>query len=556
MKRFLLLSLSLIMVLSLVLPAPSATAVERAANHGADFLNHRTHAGLEPYSSYIFSEDGDTTASRIFFKNNDMFYNVSDNMYRYGRWSSTMYSFLVENADGGYTRVEPQGYRVSYRYRSGRPFYDEAIGTYRLYTKEEMAYKGENNLVVEIYNKDIELLSTKLIPLPLPIFGGFYSGKDYNFVVVGQENPSASDSVEVLRFLKYSKDWVLLGQSSVYGANTTIPFDAGSLRMTEAAGLLYIHTSHEMYSGHQANMTFTVNQSNMTIKEQAHRVWNISTGYVSHSFNQFIETDGRYIFRADHGDANPRQVVVTRSDVGGSISSVIYTSAFDIKLGEYGNNDTGVSIGGMAIGNNNVLVAGNTEDQENSESFGSNVRNIFLSVTNKALSTTKVVMLTNYGADTAVRVLPPQLVKIDGNRFLLMWEEYNATNGSFKVCAVIVDEQGRKLSEIAGHHMRLSDCQPILCSDGAVRWYVSTAKQTVLYSLVPDNIEETFHKGDVNLDGAIDNLDAAIILHYDVGAIALEDTSLIVADVNNDGKVNSLDAVAVLKHDVGLKMID
>lgn len=72
--------------------------------------------------------------------------------------------------------------------------------------------------------------------------------------------------------VKYDKNWKRLGAASLKGANTVIPFDAGSLRCDEYGGYLYIRTCHEMYTSddglnHQANMTLAVRQSDMTITD-------------------------------------------------------------------------------------------------------------------------------------------------------------------------------------------------------------------------------------------------------------------------------------------------
>ncbi len=547
-KRFLLCLLSILTVLSFGLNASPALAVggENATAHSVHFLNHRVHDGVELFSGYTFSDDRIT-----YFSNNDMFYNVSDNGYSYNRWAKTMYSYWVENADGTYTRVEPQAYRVHYSSASGSPYYDKEAGKFVYPDWDNIGYKGPNNLIVENYSSESKLLTTLSIPLPLPLFGGFFSGKDYNFVVVGQENPEASDSAEVLRFLKYSKDWTLLGQQSVYGSNTTIPFDAGSLRMTEAAGILYVHTSHEMYSGHQANMTFAIEQSTMALKEQNTNVWNISSGYISHSFNQFIDNDGTYLYRVDHGDAHPRSVVVVRSNLSGSIKSVTSKEAFIIKQGSVGNNDTGVVVGGFAIGNNNLIIAGGTEDQENSENFGNKKRNIFLSVLDKGLGSVNTVMLTSYTTDSSVYTYPPQLVKIDGNCFLVMWEEYDSTDRTTVVRAVTVDEKGAMLSDIEAFSMRLSDCQPVLCSDGTVKWYVSTSDSTLLYSINPKGLHLPLLYGDVNKDGIADAYDAYLILVHDaMASTELEGNAI--ADVNLDGAIDSFDASLVLRYDARL----
>lgn len=66
------------------------------------------------------------------------------------------------------------------------------------------------------------------------------------------------------------------------------------------------------------------------------------------------------------------------------------------------------------------------------------------------------------------------------------------------------------------------------------------------------NVVEVTELGDVNGDGYVDNLDAAMILKYDAGIIDLDPTELAAADVNSDGYADNLDAATILKYDVGL----
>lgn len=59
-------------------------------------------------------------------------------------------------------------------------------------------------------------------------------------------------------------------------------------------------------------------------------------------------------------------------------------------------------------------------------------------------------------------------------------------------------------------------------------------------------------KGDVNEDGDVNNVDAALVLKYDAGVIDEDGLTLINADVNGDGNVNNLDAAKICKYDAGL----
>lgn len=58
--------------------------------------------------------------------------------------------------------------------------------------------------------------------------------------------------------------------------------------------------------------------------------------------------------------------------------------------------------------------------------------------------------------------------------------------------------------------------------------------------------------GDANLDGKVNNLDAARILKHSAGLIVLSDEAYALADVDGNGVVNTLDAAKILKYDAGL----
>ena len=164
-------------------------------------------------------------------------YNISSNDYVNGeRWATAVCSYLVQDTDGSFQRVE--------------------------YSQEKV--------YIEQYTSAFSLISATVIDGELPLFGGCFLGETYNFIVFGQLNAEESNDVEVIRIVKYSKNWERLDSVSIYGENTYEPFCAGSLRMTESAGRLYIHSCHEMYKSadgynHQANMTFEVNISSMEV---------------------------------------------------------------------------------------------------------------------------------------------------------------------------------------------------------------------------------------------------------------------------------------------------
>lgn len=176
-----------------------------------------------------------------------------------------------------------------------------------------------SNLVVEYYNDSFELVSAKRVKYDtLSRWGGFFIGEHYNFAITGEGNANELDDKEVVRVIKFDKDWNQIGQASLKGANTTTPFIHGNVNCAEYNGMLYVHTCHEMYKtrdgkNHQANLTFSIRESDMTVTDSRHDISNIGDGYVSHSLDQYIIIDREgNIVTLDKGDAAPRAAVLVR----------------------------------------------------------------------------------------------------------------------------------------------------------------------------------------------------------------------------------------------------
>ena len=391
--------------------------------------------------------------------------NASDN--HYNTWSSVTNSYLVQNSDGTLTRLE----------------------------------NTSNGIVVENYSADgKKLISQRTISKELNLFGGFYSGKDYNYLVFGQNNTSESDSKEVVRVVKYTKSWSKVNSCSISGVNTTKPFSAGSLRMEESGGKLYVYTCHEMYADsdgihHQANMLFTIDESSMTLTDSMYDVSNLTDGYVSHSFNQFIKADegGKYIYRVDHSESsnymmngsylsvNGITLTKYKADGKSTAVSVSIPVKFDINKSNY----TGTSIGGFELGSGNCLIA-----YAKDVSSSCKTRNVYISVTDELFNGTQNIALTNYGTSSKVTCRTPQLIKINDNLFLVMWEEYNSSTGKTTTKTMTVDSNGKTISKAVSHSFGLSDCQPVVCSDGMVKWYVTNNSTPTLYKLSPYALDD------------------------------------------------------------------
>ena len=345
-----------------------------------------------------------------------------------------------------------------------------------------------SNLVVETYDQDFNFLSGKTIELELPVFGGVRMDTDYNFVVVGQENPTEDDSVEVFRIIRYTKDWKKVDHASLFGANTYIPFDAGSLRFDRSGDILYIRTAHEMYDTgdglhHQANVMISVRISDMTVTDELTRVLNRNYGYVSHSFNQFVRVDGDTLLAVDHGDALPRSVVLFKYPYKAG-SETFYgkttmVNVLPIADSTYHYNDTGVSVGGFECSSTDYLVAGSAYDMSEEVDLMYAHRNIFVTATPKNNFTdegTVLHWLTDYSEADGVEVSPPHMLKVSADKFLLTWTE----DGTLKYC--FVNGKGQLDGSVKTMSGSLSDCVPIRVDRYAV-WYVTNGSAPKFYRI-------------------------------------------------------------------------
>ena len=437
--------------------------------------------------------------------------NINDQ--NYGDWTGPVNSYLFENRDGGITRVE----------------------------------NIDGKIVVEDYSDAFVAQSSRSISMELPLWGGFYSGTRFNFFVFGQQNSQESDSVEVVRVVKYSKDWKRLGSASLYGANTVTPFDFGSVRFAEAEGMLYVRTCHVMYKtgdgvNHQASLSFMVHESDMQITDTAYDISWRTTGYVSHSMNQFIVVDPEYrLVALDHGDAYPRSIVLMRCDkmlagdsyYGGS------TEGGDVLWfpGEIGKNHTGASVGGFAATSSGYITAYNFDGKANWEK-----RDIYLAFTDKDTFETSSTKLTT-GKDTSTPVLAAR----DEDGGYILWNDKTSGDNYGKTVYYASYDNGGNVSKIKSAPAELSDCQPILYN-GKMVWYVTNHSRPVFYTLDESGLEKVVPKlrGDMDANGTVDSSDAIYLLRHTMNKSRYPINQD--GDVNGDKKVDSNDAIHLLRH--------
>ena len=422
-------------------------------------------------------------------------------------------SFTTSAEEGKFQEyiVEADGEPISlYRYLETKDI--------RAYPKKLNMYEHNNNIVIvdakdevviTTYTKNFSKLSEKKLPLELPLFGGFFSGETYNFIVFGQENPEEDLEKEVFRIVKYDKQFNRIDSCSILGnrCNTVTPFDGGTVSFAECNNELTIHTARVCFASddgknHQMQFTIVLDIESMTptnnlpeiYKFDPYNFTKFQDNHVSHSFNQLVKYDNGKRVLVDHGDGAPRSIYLQKYE-GKRCSS--WTDNFSDKYqgvslfkipGESGANYTGVSIGGFQVSKNNYIVSFNSINHNDTERE-IDTREAWLVICNKDFQSEKnikTIQLTNY-IENQKHASQPFLIKISEKRFVVLWEEYLITektsdNGyTYKryvengIKYVIIDESGNKLTEINETNLnaRFDDCEPILV-DNKVLWYYNT----------------------------------------------------------------------------------
>ena len=416
-------------------------------------------------ATLIFTGGTSVTAKAAVNTKSDI--EIATRLHNYSRSASPIGSYLVDIGNGNMMRVQSD--------------YDSS------------------NIYVEYYDSQYNVTGVRQLAPELPIYGGFYSGSDAYYIVTGQKNEEESDTVECYRITKYDKNWNRIGSAGLYDCNTFLPFRAGCVRMTEADGYLFVRTSHQMYLSsdglrHQANVTIQFDENKLVITDSYTDVMNSKYGYVSHSFNQFIKTEGNHLVAVDHGDAYPRSIVLTEYQTdftnGQFISNMNYwknpcksTDLFEF-TGEIGDNATGASVGGFEVTDSAYLVAANSINQEDTSDDRSrhDYRNVCIVGKSKRDGHTFVNWLTNLEGDLSATT--PYLVKINDNKYLVMWSYQKRSVGAIDY--TYIDADGSQISPVYTMNGMLSDCEPVYINDTVV-WYTSDSDGNVTFYGVDSN---------------------------------------------------------------------
>ena len=405
-------------------------------------------------------------------------------------WSEQRYRFDDSEFIPQYTERDTidrlYGYKAKYYYTNNEEKHDyerwaAVHNSYLAKTEDNllMLINVGDSILVEYYTPQYEKTEVKHISLELPMFGTFLASEDgYYYVVEGQYNPDEIEDLEVVRVIKYDKNWNHIKALSIYGSNTTCPFAFSQATMLENDNHLYIRTGHTMYRdsegiSHQANMFIDVDKNDMSLVYKQTGLGSSYVQYVSHSLDQLQTTKNGFYAGLDLGDAFPRAVVIgkNKQPMNNMEPGSFYTTKIINNMPQYprigSDSYLGVCVGGFASSETHFLTAYAMDDTAWSELIRYPSRNIYITATPDlpdGFGEHIHRKVTDYPVET-YSARNPYLVKYGKNDFLLLWSRHN------KVYYTHVNGDG-SFGEQYSFEGHLSSCTPILYN-GYIIWYVT-----------------------------------------------------------------------------------
>ena len=395
----------------------------------------------------------------------------------------------------------------------------------------------ENVVYIEYYDNDFNIKSKKSIPMELELWGGFYHGSDGYYLVEGQNNREEDDAKEVIRVIRYDRNWNKTGTAHITGiagdefGQVRYPFD-GCVEMTELNGILYIATGHEGYvdaslgQGHQGLLVIAVDQQTMTGEIIDNDLW--------HSFAQYVKVRDNQLYLLEQSEGS-RCTTLSRYDTAAKQWK-------RISVYQYGGNRTSswavacyASVDALEVSDTSVLGLGTSIDQTMYDTARENhlPMNIYLTVTpldDFTEEATKVISLTNY-TEPGKAFMGVKITKVNDNRFMVSWEEYNGeTEGSgteedtlagSTLHYVFIDGKGNRISQEYTTGAPISGCQPVVKGEKVV-YYASNKNMVDFYSIDSNTGNTTKKMYHVAGEGVGWKLQNGVLTVYGNGALFLD----------------------------------
>ncbi len=294
------------------------------------------------------------------------------------------------------------------------------------------------------------------------VSGFHYGPDDHIYALQRRSNESADPSRTVMRVLRYDRALNLVGTADIAVQDIPEglyeeagkPKDMGTPSFTMRGTWLVVPTAREKLPAphHESNVTFLIDTTAMSVQQTA------AAAYVSHSMNQFVATRGSDAVFVDHGDGLPRAIQLAVapgyfSDPAAYDAGEIDAHSLFAIQGAAGANFTGVTVNGVAAGNDRVLVTGVAQPHDytvggvtgSSTSLAGNLYLISADI-GTGESTLQWLTTVNPASPTSW-VGQPTLTPLDDGTFALLYSVNSLSHASVSLHYRHLDEDGQTLTE-------------------------------------------------------------------------------------------------------------
>lgn len=325
---------------------------------------------------------------------------------------------------------------------------------------------NKQHLIIDILSKN-QKISHRVIDVPGTTWGGcIYQAQDGNYYIA---TGNASGSSIAYYISKYNSNWELIKTTQIGKDEsfTNEAFYAGNCDMAVSGKHLIVHTSKHRTDGHQSNITFYINTDTMEVEYNGGEFGN---WYTSHSFNQFVKSQGNQIFMIDQGDAYPRAIYFQKFQLMEENGQIEETDEKQLYLmefkGEIGQNYTGTTIDGFELGSQHHVVVGASIPHPSfatDTAFDNYVgpTNLYVSLIDKSGESSSLKWLTNYKGNTSVDGV--RVLKINDDEFAILYGTTTKKNDEYvsgKTHCMIIDSNGNIQKNV-------SVDQPFICNSEA-----------------------------------------------------------------------------------------
>ena len=339
-------------------------------------------------------------------------------------------------------------------------------------------------ILYERYTSKFKLVSQSMLLFELTKFGGFYSGANYNYLVFGQDNPEHNNAKEIVRVVKYDKNWNRVGVISVTNCNTSVPFYLSNTSFAEYGAYLYIRCGHQTYDGKQGSMTIEVRTDTNTVEAVSCYPTTSAFGAVENSGASYIDAYNGVVTVAEKSLTAPAALLMTRY-IGGPGANTFKAGAYSYSaLGASDKLTSSIpefTLGGYATNGTYGFAVGNSQPMDGTSAS----KDIVVVRTNKSTfnkQASSVYYLTGFAHGDAMTVDTPYLVKVNDNVFAIIWEQKYGYSDTLKTYYTFIDGSGNRISDNMSIDGCLSDCQPVVYG-GNIVWYTTNGANCTLYAI-------------------------------------------------------------------------